>query len=91
MSYSFSIRAASLAAAALTISDKLNEVVETQPVHAVDRDQAEAAAAAFVSLVGEPPEGKELAVTVSGWVSKSEDNLTGAAVSVSASHIDAVP
>lgn len=94
MSYSFSVRALSRAALAAAISDKLDEVVVHQPIHSRDRGQAQAAAEAFASLVGEPPEGHDFMATVSGYLSwqhgdhadGSEIKLTGASVSVSVGH-----
>lgn len=87
MSYSFNFRAATVALASAAIAARLDEVVATQPIHEADRAQAEAAANAFVGTLGEPAEGQELAVSVCGWVSKTNDTLTGASVTVTANHV----
>lgn len=68
MSYSFNVRAATLAAAVTAVSAKFDEVVSAQPVHANDRDAAVAAATALTGLCVEPGENEEVSVSVSGWL-----------------------
>lgn len=86
MSYSFSIVAASLAMASTAVAVELDNVLESQPIHAADREQAEAAANAFIDLLEEPGENEEVVVNVSGSVSRPADaeKFTHASVSVNA-------
>lgn len=70
MSYSFSISAASKPEVLAKLSEELDKVVASQPVHAKDRQQAQAAAEAFIALLPED-EAKNIAVSLSGWVSGS--------------------
>ncbi|MDB5848573.1 MAG: hypothetical protein JWP29_2325 [Rhodoferax sp.] len=72
MSYSFTIRAATKAAAKLAVAAKLAEVLAAQPTHAVDMSQAQAAADSFIDVVV-TDESKDVAVAVSGWVSFRQD------------------
>jgi len=51
MSYSFSITAADKASAKSAVAKQLAQVVEQQPVHALDIDAALAAANAFIDLL----------------------------------------
>lgn len=88
MSYSFSVRAATKALALAAIALKLDEVVAQQPVHAADRQQAQDAANLFVGVLPED-ESRDVAVSVSGWVSgrwQGSELLTleGASVTISA-------
>ena len=85
MSYSISVRAVSVAAAALAVSAQLDEIVAQQPIHEADRAQALAATEAFLGLVREPGEGEEITVSLSGSVSKyreGDDAFNSASVSV---------
>lgn len=70
MSYSFTTRAASKAAALLAISAKLDELVTQQPVHEVDRRQVQQVADAMVSLLPDD-DSRDVAVSISGYVSGS--------------------
>lgn len=90
MSYSFNVRAADKADACAKVAAELDKVVASQPIHQADRDPAQAAAEAFTALLGEPREGQEISVSVSGSASKWADGqqtetVTGAGVSISAS------
>lgn len=90
MSYSFGVRAASKAEAKEQLVAKFDEVVATQPTHAADRQQAQAAAFAFVDALTEDA-GKDVVVSVNGWVSwmgtLEAPEVVGAAVTVSANLI----
>ena len=91
MSYSFSVRAVTAAAAIAAVGTKFDEVVASQPVHANDRDAAVAAATAYIGLLAEPGADQEIAVTVDGWVQWTHQEgvdptaFTGAYVNVQAS------
>ena len=86
MSYSFQAKGATKEAALKDVSDKFDKVVEQQPVHAADKGAAMLASAGVVDLVGEPAEGEEIRVNVSGslqWTGPDEDRrFLGASVSV---------
>jgi len=69
MSYSFSVRAASKAAAVEKVAEELAKVVQSQPVHAADRQQAEAAAGSMLAVFPEPTDEQDITVSVSGWLS----------------------
>lgn len=65
---------------------EFDKVVGYQPIHKADREQATAAARAFLSIVPDASETQDFALTVSGWVSWNEGLVvTAANVSVSAS------
>lgn len=85
MSYSISVKAPSKQAALQSLAAKFDaEVLPGQPVHAADRDQALAAATAFVSLLKDQ-DAADVFVQLSGslgWASVSE--FTSANVHVSA-------
>lgn len=87
MSYSFCIVAASLAVASTAVAVELDKVTESQPIHAADREQAEAAATAFINLLEEPGENQEVVVNVSGSISRwpaEAEKFSSASVSVNA-------
>ena len=66
MSYSFGVRAASLALAAAAIAIELDKVEQSQPIHKRDRKFAEETANNLLSVVAEPADNHEVAVSVSG-------------------------
>ncbi len=80
MSYSFNVRVASAALAAVAVSHEFDKVVEAQPIHTGDREQAEGVVAALLPLVAEPGEGQELSISVNGYISKAGDEVTGISV-----------
>jgi len=88
MSYSFNVRGADKADAAMKVAAELDKVVAGQPNHAADRSQAEAAVASFIGVLGDDPE-MEVQVSVNGslgWYGSSDPTaLTNAAISISAS------
>ena len=92
MSYSFSVKAGTKAEMAALISAEFDKVLETQPIHVVDRQAAQEAAKAFLAVVKEPAEGESVAVSVSGSVQWRDANslapgsqtFIGAGVSVNA-------
>jgi hypothetical protein len=87
MSYSFSIRAATKAEAKEKISVQMATVVQQQPIHAVDAEQAKAAASAFIDVVA-VDESRDVVVSMNGSVSWSgnpeQPNIGSASVGVSA-------
>jgi hypothetical protein len=68
MSFSFNVRAATMAAALVMVDEKVDEVVANQPVHAVDADAIKATARAYADLV-EEKEGHDVSINVNGYVS----------------------
>lgn len=92
MSYSFSVRGTTKAEVTSKISDELAKVVASQPIHAADRAQAQAAAEAFVALIPPSADNKDFYVSVSGslgWNGNLGEGhvVTSASVNVSASLI----
>lgn len=84
MSYSFSVSASNKDEAKTQISDKLDEVAYSQPVHAVDRDMAQANAEAVLSILADPNDEQKITGSVSGYVSwQGENNFTSANISAS--------
>lgn len=73
MSYSFGLRAASVAALMAAATAKMGEVVATQPAHAADKEVALTTLQLHAEAVGEPPEGKELSVSMNGHCSVRMD------------------
>lgn len=68
MSYSFTLRAASKAAALLAVRAKLDEVVAQQPVHQIDRQQAMQVAETMVALLPDD-DTRDVSVAMNGYVS----------------------
>jgi hypothetical protein len=87
MSYSIGVVAATLSAAREALAAKFDEIVmKPQPVHAKDREQALAAADAFLSLLGDKPEDHDVSVSLSGsltWRGAEQSDFCWANVSVS--------
>lgn len=87
MSYSFTVHAASKAEALDLVEAEFEKVVQSQPVHAADKEQAQAAAAAFIELMPDDAD-KDVHVTVNGsiaWTGLNDDpSFTAASCSVSA-------
>ncbi|HKX44619.1 MAG TPA: hypothetical protein VJO99_25905 [Burkholderiaceae bacterium] len=90
MSYSFTVRGADKAAVALLVTAELDKVVASQTVHKADRNQAEAAAIAFIGVLPDD-DTQDIQVSMNGSVSWSglddAQLVTSAQVSVSASHV----
>lgn len=88
MSFSFSIRAASKAAAKAAVAVELDKVVASQVVHERDRAQAQASADAYIDVLDDD-DTKDVAIYVSGslsgvWTESSLTSIHGANVSVGA-------
>lgn len=86
MSYSFSVRAGSKGDAQRQVNAKLDEVMVQQPIHEIDRFRAQAAVEEFLIAIGEPAEGMELALSVTGSVTSIDGAVTGVGISISISH-----
>lgn len=71
MSYSFSVGGATKAEVLAKVSEELDKVVAAQPMHSNDRQQAYAAAEAFVEIVPEDAD-KEYVVSIHGSVGWSD-------------------
>lgn len=94
MSYSFSVKAASKAAALAAVAAKFDEdVVKHMPVHARDRDAVLANAANVVGILADD-DTKDVTVSINGYVSWQTPEpqdvvpLTYASISASAGHVN---
>lgn len=86
MSYSFSACGATKAEVMAMVVAELDKVVESQPIHAADRKQAQVAAEAIVGTLADPSEKQEVLVTVSGYLTWASGNaISTANVNVTAS------
>lgn len=87
MSYSIGVVAISVQAAREALAAKFDEVVvKPQPVHAKDREQALAAADAFLALLGPQPEGFDVTVNMNGsltWHGTEQSDFTWANFGIS--------
>jgi hypothetical protein len=89
MSYSFNVRAATKDEAKDKAAAEFDKVVASQAIHARDREQALAAAGAFIDMVADDAE-RDLSVSVSGslgWQGVTDQVITSAAVSVSVYYV----
>jgi hypothetical protein len=86
MSYSFNVRAPSKASALAGVETKLDEVVAAQPIHAHDRETAGSVAGELLTLIGEPDDGEEMSVNVSGSCWQRDGVFKGVSLSVDISH-----
>ena len=85
MSYSFNVTAPTKDEAKEKITAEFDKVIASQPVHAADRDAAQAAAHAFVDVLSAPADGEEIRVSVHGSVGwRTEGNFTHSNIGVSA-------
>lgn len=87
MSYSFTVRGVSKVDAISAVHNKLQKVVQGQPIHAADQEHAEAAAESLINLLVDDAE-KEISVNVSGSIWQSETGVRQAGVNVTASIVD---
>lgn len=90
MSYSFNVRAGTKAEVLEKVAAELNQAVADQPIHSADREQAEAAASAFLGILPEVDD-KDYFISVNGSVGYQGEGeervITTASVGVSASLI----
>jgi hypothetical protein len=84
MSYSFTVRAADKNEAVEKLSAEYDNIVNSQPVHSVDREQAQAAVEAFINLVRED-EKQDILVSVSGSCWSVEQGLNSVGLNISTS------
>lgn len=88
MSYSFSAKGATKAAAKAAVAAEFDKVIASQPVHAADKAAAIATAEAMIDVTREPAEGEEVRVSVSGYLQwqgqMDEGQFIGANVNVGA-------
>jgi len=91
MSYSFSAQGATKADAIAAAEARLKEVVNGQPIHAKDAEQALAGVAAFVQVLQDPTPEQMISISCYGslgWQgSGDEQQITSANFNVSASLI----
>lgn len=66
MSYSFNVKAATKAEVLEQAKAKMAEVVQAQPIHARDQEQAIATSETMLGLIADPADGEEVSVYVSG-------------------------
>jgi hypothetical protein len=88
MSYSHGVRAANKAEAKAAIAQKMAETAMQQPCHAADKDQAIAAASAFIDILPDD-DSKDVVVSMNGplsglWVGHTIERISSSAVSVTA-------
>lgn len=93
MSYSFSVRGATVALALAAASQAFAKVVEDQPVHAADMEPALGTASVFADLL-KPDDSKDVAITMNGYLNWQHTQTTdqqpefcGASVTVSVNHV----
>jgi len=97
MSYNFSVRGANRAEVLERVGLELDKVKDAQPMHAHDRDQALAAAKAFIEILPDSLEGHEIQVYMHGSVgwhqgrAEEPNVITGAGVGVSAHWMQVAP
>jgi hypothetical protein len=92
MSYSFSVRGTTKAETIEKLIAEFDKVVESKPIHLSDRAQAQAAAEAFLDIVPENVDGKDLYISVSGsvgWSGTLSIDVISASVIISASLVPA--
>lgn len=92
MSYSFSMKAPSAAAAMSAIKEQVSDLVRLQSSHAADQALVLLAAHNAIDLVGEDTPGTEIMLVVSGslsgkWNGQTLERCTAVQFSISASRI----
>ena len=90
MSYSIGAKGATKAECVEAAKNELSKVLDYQPEHAQDIEQAKAAAQAFVEALPDVPEGKMVSVSVYGSISWSGEDKRAHYISctVNASFVD---
>ena len=78
MSYSFVAKAKTKDEVMVAVKAEFDKVLEAQPTHFIDREAAENAVKAFISIIKDPDENEVVAVSVSGSVQWREMNPTEA-------------
>lgn len=87
MSYSFFVKAGTADAVMAAVGEKMAEIVTAQPVHAYDKDQALAHAAALVGQI-QPSESQDIGVSMNGSIWKVGDTLKSLSIAASVSVVD---
>lgn len=91
MSYGFSVRAGSKAAALALANAKLDEIAGEQPVHVHDRAATDSTLADCLALLGDDP-ALDVSLSISGSIIKSYDEpVRQVTVSVSAALVQPLP
>lgn len=89
MSYSFAVQGKSKAEALAKIAAEFDTLMSNQPVHARDREAAEAAAGSFIAMLRDPNDNEVVSVSIYGslvWAGVGDDaatNFTASSVGVS--------
>lgn len=96
MSFSFSVRGATIAAVVAAATAKMDEVVAQQPAHTADRDAVVSAADDYAEMMGEPDEGEEIMLTIHGslsgvWDGGALTRMTASSLGVQAAFAPALP
>ena len=84
MSYSFSVRASDKAEVKSQVALELDKVVNSQPVHAADRDKAEEAVCSFVDLL-RVDDTQDIQLSVSGSCWGVDEGLNSIGLNISTS------
>lgn len=83
MSYSFQVRAATLAAALAAAAEKFDVVVKQFPIHAKDKEQAMANAKAVGELL-KVDDTRDVVVSMNGYISSVGEDIGSLNISASA-------
>lgn len=88
MSYSFTVKGPTKDAVKALVAAEFEKVVAYQACHQRDKDQALAAAGAFIDLVSDDFEGRQLQAHMNGsltgnWQGSDVTKIAGAAFSIS--------
>lgn len=89
MSYSFSARAATIAAALAAVAEKFDAVVAQQPAHAADRDLVLKAAEGAAAVIAPDDDSTDVSISCSGslsgqWADGQYTSITTCSVNVTA-------
>lgn len=85
MSYSFSVVASSKDEAKQKAAEEFAKIVETQPVHAADRDAVLAVTSAYVDVLADPADGQKVTLYCCGSLSwREEGHFTTAGINATA-------
>ena len=82
MSYSFNATSSDKDSLAVAVRDKLAEVIQSQPLHEADADQAFEAANSLIKLLSEDA-ARELYCSMSGSIWKNEAGVQSLGLNIS--------
>lgn len=88
MSFSFNCKAATKAELLVKVRAEMTQVVQNQPIHAVDEGAVIATADAYINMVREDDTTKDFQVSVNGSCWGSDNKLNQINIGVSAGLID---